>query len=192
MAGVARRLLQEFQQVRRCPSKKVHAQRPRWKPPNTSFVKANFDGAIFEDISAVGIGVAVRNELGEVVAAMAEKILVPNSVFTPETLAARHAVLFVQELGIRNVVFEGDSASSIQAISNRHFTHSSCGHIIHDILLFVNSFQSFSFSHVCRQGNTLTDALAKRARLSYPFMVWKESVPPDLYNCYLSDFPLFN
>ena len=104
MAGVARRLLQEFQQVRRCPSKKVHAQRPRWKPPNTSFVKANFDGAIFEDISAVGIGVAVRNELGEVVAAMAEKILVPNSVFTPETLAARHAVLFVQELGIRNVV----------------------------------------------------------------------------------------
>ena len=38
----------------------------------------------------------------------------------------------------------------------------------------------------------LTDALAKRARLSCPIMVWKESVPPDLYNCYLSDFPLFS
>ena len=113
-------------------------------------MKANFDGAIFEDISAMGIGVAVRNELGEVVTTMAKKIPVPYSVFTLETLAARHAVLFVQELGLHNVVFEGDSASSIQAISNRLFNHSSCGHISHDILFFVNSFQSFSFSHVCR------------------------------------------
>ena len=156
------------------------------------FVKANFDGAIFEDISAAGIGVAVWNELREVVATMAEKVPVPDSVFTLETLATRRAVMFVQELGLRNVVFKGDSTSSIQAISNRLFTHSSCGHIINDILLFVNSFQSFSFSHVCRQGNTLADALAKRVRLSCPFMVWKESVPLDLYNCYLSDFPLFN
>ena len=90
------------------------------------------------------------------------------------------------------MVFEGDSESSIQAIRNINFTHSSCGHIIHDILLFVNSFQSFSFSHVCRQGNALADALAKRVRLSCPFVVWKESVPLDLYNCYLSDFLLFN
>ena len=116
----------------------------------------------------------------------------PDSVFTLETLAARCAVLFVQELSLCNVVFEGDSESSIQAIHNRLFTHSSCGHIIHDISLFVNSFQSFSLSHVCRQGNALANALAKRARLSCPIVVWKESIPPDLYNCYLSDFPLFN
>ena len=192
MVGIARRHLQEFQQVRHCPSKKVHSQRPRWKPPDTGFVKANFDGAIFRDISAAGIRVAIWNKHGEVVATMAEKILVPDSVFTLETWAARRVVLFVQELGLRNVVFEGDSASSIQSISNRLFTHLSCGHIIHDILLFVNSFQRFSFSHVCRQGNALADALAKKARLSCPFMVWMESIPPDLYNCYLSDFLLFN
>ncbi|KAK9993043.1 hypothetical protein SO802_022746 [Lithocarpus litseifolius] len=151
IAGIARRHLQEFQSVRRCPSKKVCAQRPRWKPPDSGFVKANFDGAIFEDLSAAGIGVAVRNEHGEVVATLAEKIPIPNSIFTLETLAARRAVLFVQELGLRNVVFEGDSESSIQAISNRLLSHSSCGHIIRDILLFASSFLSFSFSHVCRQ-----------------------------------------
>ena len=82
VVGIARRHLQEFQQVRRCPSKKIRAQRPRWKPPDTGWVKANFDGVIFEDISAAGSGVAVRNEHGEIVAAMAEKILLPNSVFT--------------------------------------------------------------------------------------------------------------
>ena len=49
-------------------------------------MKANFDGAIFEDISVASIGVAVRNEHGEVVVAMAEKILVPDSVFTLEKI----------------------------------------------------------------------------------------------------------
>ena len=34
IVGVAWRHLQEFQQVRHCPSKKVRAQRPRWKPPD--------------------------------------------------------------------------------------------------------------------------------------------------------------
>ena len=77
-------------------------------------------------------------------------------------------------------------------LSNRLLLHSSCGHIIHDILLFSRSFKSFSFSHVCWQGNALANALAKRVRLSSPLLVWMESVPPDLYNCYLSDFSSFN
>ena len=151
----------------------------------------NFDGAIIDDLRATGIGVAVRNEHGEVVAALAEQIPIPDSVFTLETLAARRAVLFARDLGLHHV-FEGDLESSIHAISNRLLLHSSCGHIIHDILLFSRSFQSFSFSHVCRQGNALADASAKRARLFSPLLVWMESVPPDLYNCYLSDFSSFN
>ena len=66
-------------------------------------------GAIFEDLRAAGIGVAVRNEHGEVVAALVEQIPISDSVFTLETFAARRAILFVQELGLRNVVFKGDS-----------------------------------------------------------------------------------
>ena len=45
---------------------------------------------------------------------------------------------------------------------------------------------------MCRQGNALVDALAKRARLSSLLLVLMESVPPDLYNYYLSDFSSFN
>ena len=133
--------------------------------------KVNFDGAIFDDLRVVGIGVVVRNEHGEVVTALAEQIPTPDSIFTLETLAARRVVLFARDIGLHHVVFEGDSESSIHAISNRLLLHSSCGHIIHDILLFSHSFQSFSFSHVCRQGNALVDALAKRARLSSPLLV---------------------
>ena len=64
IAGVTRHHLQEFQQARRCPSKKVHTQKPRWKPPDAGLLKLNFDGAIFDDLRAAGIGVVVRNEHG--------------------------------------------------------------------------------------------------------------------------------
>ena len=66
-------------------------------------MKANFDGAIFEDLRAAGIGVAVQNKHGVVVAALVEQIPIPDSVFTLETSAARHAVHFFRELGLRNV-----------------------------------------------------------------------------------------
>ena len=81
----------------------------------------------------------IRDEHGEVIAALAGKIPIPDSVLTLETLAARQAVQFVQELGLRNSIFEGDSASSINAISNGQLLHSSFGHIIKDILLFSSS-----------------------------------------------------
>ena len=84
---------------------KVSAQRPRWKPLDAGLLKVNFDGAIFDDLRAAGIGVAVRNEHGEVVAALAEQIPIPDSVFTLETLAARRAVLFARDLGLHHVVF---------------------------------------------------------------------------------------
>ena len=67
--------------------------------------KVNFDGAIFDDLRVVGIGVIVRSEHGEVVVALAEQIPIPDSVFTLETLAARRAVLFARDLGLHHVVF---------------------------------------------------------------------------------------
>ena len=82
VAGVARQYLQEFQRARQCPTKKVRPRRPQWKPPDAGYIKTNFDGAIFEDLHAAGIGVVIRDEHGEVIAALAGKIPIPDSVLT--------------------------------------------------------------------------------------------------------------
>ena len=51
-------------------------------------MKTNFDGAVFEDLNAAGIGVVVRDSHGEVLAAVAEIIPLPSSIHVFETLAA--------------------------------------------------------------------------------------------------------
>ena len=151
-------------------------------------MKTNFDGAVFEDLDAAGIGVVVRNSCGEVMAALSEIIPKPASVAALETLAARRAVQFVQELDMKDPIFEGDSEVSISAIKSRCFQHPSCGHLIQDIMALVKSLQNYSFSHVHQQCNALAHALAKRARFSFPVLVWMESIPPDIYKFYVSDF----
>lgn len=88
----------------------------KWRPPNRSEYKTNFDGSIFDDTGKAGLGVVIRNSDGEVMAALSEKIPQPSSVTLLELLAARWAAIFVHEVGLRNSVLEGDSDTIIKAL----------------------------------------------------------------------------
>ena len=49
----------------------------------------NYDGAYFADEEEAGISVVVRNELGQVMASLAEKLVMPSMVELLEAMAAR-------------------------------------------------------------------------------------------------------
>ena len=82
-------------------------------------MKANFDGAVSADSGEAGVGVVIQNESGEVMAALSEKIALPSSVEVLEMVAARRAAVFAAELGFQRVIFEGDDAGVIKALSMR-------------------------------------------------------------------------
>ena len=124
-------------------------------------------------------------------ASLAEKFLKPSSVETVELLAARRVIILVQELGFENSIFEGDSKTIINSLQNSDQLKSFIGHLVPDTLSFVNSLRSWLFSHIGRQGNTITHALTRRARLSSPLDVWMESVPPNILHVLSVDFPIF-
>ena len=44
----------------------------------------------------------------------------------------------------------------------------------------MGSLRTFSFSHTRRQVNCVAHALAKRAIISFPLLVWMEHVPSDV------------
>ena len=41
------------------------------------------------------------------------------------------------------------------------------GHLIQDTMVYVDSLESYSFSHIYRQGNSVADALAKKGFFFY-------------------------
>ena len=67
-------------------------------------LKMNYDGAVFKDSNEAGLGVVIQYDKGEVMATLAEKILLPTSVELLESLAARRAVLFTVELGFNQAI----------------------------------------------------------------------------------------
>ena len=89
-----------------------------------------------------------------------------NSIADMEALACRWAVQFAADLGLRRVIFEGDSATVINAVTQDNAALSS--------FLFVN------FVHVPRSGNTVADALAKKAKDLGGCQVWSDVMPADI------------
>ena len=140
----------------------------------------NYDGACFMDEEKARIGVVVWNDRGQVMGSLAEKIEMPPTVEVLEAMATRRAMIFMEELGLRHAIFEGDSELVVKALVGLCPNRSSIGHIIKDCKSLKGLFQTCSFSHVRRQGNGVAHALARRARMSFPLSVWMESVPADI------------
>jgi hypothetical protein len=102
-------LLQEYIQVQESPSPTQKQVIPQlqsrgsvcWRPPEMGRVKINYDGAVFTEMGAAGVGVIIRNSQGAVMASLSQRILFPYSVEAVEAIAARAAVQLALDLGFR-------------------------------------------------------------------------------------------
>ena len=154
----------------------------RWQPPAENFIKTNFDGAVFREEQEAGIGVVLRDNEGQVLAALSEKVRLPATVEVIEMLAARRAATFARELGFSRVCFEGDAELVVKCLQSGSVSNALIGHLVKDFMSIRGYFQSSSIIHVRRQGNHVAHALARDARFSFPLRVWKEEVPPNIFS----------
>ena len=85
-----------------------------------------------------------------------------GEVIRVEALACRRVLQFATEIGLKDVVFEGNSIVVIQAITERlGFAY---GNIIEDILYQASVFHFSNFSHFKHNCNIVADALAKKTK----------------------------
>ena len=98
-----------------------------------------------------------------------------------------NAIGYAQELSLDQIILEGDSEITINALSKEGWESSSFGHIIKDIKSFAAAFNSLSFSHTRRLGNKVAHRLARSACNFSHFHVWMEDIPPDIAFVYLSN-----
>ena len=103
----------------------------------------------------VGTGIVICDSKGEVIAAFSEKIPLPPTVEDIEVLACRRAMSFALEIGLRDVVFEGDSETIIKNLNFESDCLASFGNIVEGSKCAALNFRFFSFSHVKHNGNVV-------------------------------------
>ena len=117
----------------------------RWCPPDQHCYKANYGGAVFKSSNTAGLGVVIRDSRGDILGAMSVHVLLPHSVPEVEALACCHAVSFAVDLGLQEIIFEGDSTIINQAINNGLLSPALYGHIVDDILHLTSQLRFHKF-----------------------------------------------
>ena len=181
----------EFQLLHQTVGTPQHRNHIRWKPPDQGVYKVNYDGAISTQQAKVGIGVVIRNEDGVVMASMSQQLPLPTTVAMVEALAARKAIEFALELGLTKVIMEGDSKVICRELQDPSPSLALHEHILQDVKCLSNALQFVRYSHVYRQGNNVTHALARRALRESNLVVWMEDVPPNIHHIVQADLAIF-
>nr|POE58304.1 hypothetical protein CFP56_05249 [Quercus suber] len=127
----------------------------------------------------VGTGVVIRDFEGEVIADLTERTTMPTSVVEIEALACRRAISFAAEIGLRDVVIEGDSEIIFKLLTSDSTCLASFGNLLEDAKFAAQAFHNCSFSHVKRNGNSVADKLAKLAKHAIVPQIWLEDIHSD-------------
>ncbi|XP_065634433.1 uncharacterized protein LOC136069632 [Quercus suber] len=174
-------ILQEFLQAR---EKEQSSSRPqvaqKWRPPAPNIYKINFDTAVSRASNLAGLGVIARDSRGDPIGALTMLVPFRQSVAELEALACLRAVQFALEIGLTQVVVEGDSVIVIEALQNGSGQFASYGNILEDVRSLLSHFQYVVFSYSSRVCNSVADALAKKASSSSGLQVWLEDLPEDI------------
>ena len=119
-----------------------------WHPPPASVFKLNFDAAIFSDLNSSGVGAMIRNEKGEVVAAILAKGPPVGDSEEAEILACRKVLEFAIDASFSELVNEGDNVNVMKSISSTGVNQSRLGLIIEDILSLAHGLRWVNVSAV--------------------------------------------
>ena len=112
-----------------------------------------------------------------------------------ETKAMEAAVIFARDVGIYNIIFEGDCLQVYNCLHGTSKAPPAIANVLNVILFHLQSFRSFDFSHIWREGNKPTHILAQHAQFVSDFVAWVEETPSFLklllplmyktvYDCY--------
>ena len=144
-----------------------------WRPPPPPF-----DAAIIKERSMSGFGAMIRNEQGEVMAALSAIGPSVSCSEEAETMACRKAVEFAVDAGFSELMIEGDSVNVMKAISSSIPVLSVAGNVVADIQWIIRGPRRVSFNWVKRDGNRVAHVLPIYARNLNEDMYWMEDAPP--------------
>ena len=112
----------------------------RWCPPSADVCKVNFDAAVFRSSNSAGLGVVMCDSNSAVIGALSVPTFLGSSVAELEALACLRAMQFALDIGLTRVIFEGDSATVINALRQGLGELTCYGNVLDDIRAHVSDF----------------------------------------------------
>ncbi|XP_075670222.1 uncharacterized protein LOC142639988 [Castanea sativa] len=158
-------------------TKSVNPSGSQWSPPNYPSYKINVDATSKTAQKAVGASVIIQDHDGKFIAGLSKKFHAPLGIIEAEAKAFEAGIIFAKEVGIRDLVLEGDSLIILQALKQCSNAPSTISSLFYGMLVECNEFRKVSFSHVKRQGNRPAHILAKQALGLADFSAWIEECP---------------
>ncbi|KAL5572754.1 hypothetical protein UlMin_022351 [Ulmus minor] len=144
----------------------------RWKPPDRGKFLINVDAATNIRSGARGLGVIIRDSVGEVFCARAIHWPFPVSVEAAESLAIKWGIITALETGLTGFTVASDCVSVVNALNNRNRNYGECG-VILDEILNLFSFSSFEgLLFMPRGANRAAHNIARFAALSNGSHTW--------------------
>ncbi|KAL2939751.1 hypothetical protein RDABS01_011770 [Bienertia sinuspersici] len=158
-----------------------------WGCPPEGWVKVNVDAHVSTD-GVIGVGVAIRNQRGRVVAAAVRRYWARWKVEMAEACAARFGVMLAHRLGYSKVILESDSLFVVTQVQNAPDGSAPIFHFFEDICVLKNYFSDFYCCHVKRGGNCLAHLIAREYVEVGSERVWLDPIPQSFYN--VADYDL--
>lgn len=124
-------------------------------------IKVNWDATIDKNLGRVSFGTIAWDSAGNVLAArsVTTSILIDPTI--AEAWAALHAIIFVKEIGMFDIILEGDAKQVVDKINSDSPTLNRFGYFIEGTRSELGYLRSFHVVHVRREANLTAHYLVR-------------------------------
>ena len=103
-------------------------------------------------------------------AALSQRFFAPLGPLEVEAKAMEAAVIFARDVGIHNIIFEGNSLQVYNYLHGTSKAPPAFANVLNGILFHLQFFLAFDFSHIRSEGNKPANILAQHAQFVGDFV----------------------
>uniref|UniRef100_A0A803QMZ3 Reverse transcriptase domain-containing protein n=1 Tax=Cannabis sativa TaxID=3483 RepID=A0A803QMZ3_CANSA len=165
-----------------------HSTTVSWTPPTLSGLKLNVDAALNQEQKILGVGAIIRNENGNVIAALSKPV---QGCFRSDELEAKalfHSLNWARQLQLRITHVETDALRVSSAINSPFKNLSSFDDLIMDVCYLLFFFSGVTVSHVKRNANQAAHGLARYALELDEDVCWMGEIPNPIFSVVVNDY----
>ena len=170
--------MEEFNPLTAVLIRTLSSRNEKWTPPCEGWYKVNVDGAVFKELGCCGVGVVIRNALGQIMGAMSKKPELPLGAVEVEAKVFEEGLMLARDLGLNQVTLEGDAQVVTNALLGKCLPPTSIRTFVAGAKHWKQMVQVWKTNHVRRTGNVAAHLMARNAKLVSDCVVWVEDTPP--------------